>query len=80
MIHDDACKRTKAILKLKASNVILLSGTPVGGKYENLYSQLKLLGWNITKKEFWNNYINYELVQYAGPFHHLYQKLKVIRM
>lgn len=52
MIQNDKAKRTKAILKLKASNVILLSGTPVGGKYENLYSQLKLLGWKITKNNF----------------------------
>lgn len=76
MIQNDRAKRTKAILKLKASNVILLSGTPVGGKYENLYSQLKLLGWNITKKQFWNNYIDYELVQYAGPFSPMLPKIK----
>ena len=76
MVQNDKCKRTKAILNLKASNVILLSGTPVGGKYENLYSQLKLLGWNITKKQFWNNYINYELVQYAGPFSPFVPKIK----
>lgn len=76
MIQNDKAKRTKAILKLKASNVILLSGTPVGGKYENLYSQLKLLGWNITKKQFWNNYINYELVQYAGPLSQFVPKIK----
>ena len=76
MIQNDRAKRTKAILKLKASNVILLSGTPVGGKYENLYSQLKLLGWNITKKEFWNNYIDYEMVQYAGPLSPFVPKIK----
>ena len=76
MIQNDKAKRTKSILKLNASNVILLSGTPVGGKYENLYSQLKLLGWNITKKQFWNNYINYELVQYAGPFSSFVPKIK----
>ena len=76
MIQNDKAKRTKAILKLKAKNVILLSGTPVGGKYENLYSQLKLLGWNITKKQFWNNYINYELVQYGGPFSPWLPKIK----
>lgn len=76
MIQNDKAKRTKAILKLKASNVILLSGTPVGGKYENLYSQLKLLGWNITKKQFWNTYINYELVQYGGPFSPMLPKIK----
>ena len=76
MIQNDRAKRTKAILKFKAKNVILLSGTPVGGKYENLYSQLKLLGWNITKKQFWNNYINYELVQYGGPFSPTLPKIK----
>lgn len=76
MIQNDRAKRTKAILKLKASNVILLSGTPVGGKYENLYSQLKLLGWKITKKEFWNNYIDYELVQYSGPLSPMIPKIK----
>ena len=76
MIQNDKAKRTKAILKLKASNVILLSGTPVGGKYENLYSQLKLLGWNITKKQFWNNYINFEMVQYGGPFSPMIPKIK----
>ena len=76
MIQNDKAKRTKAILKLKAKNVILLSGTPVGGKYENLYSQLKLLGWNITKKQFWNNYINFELVQYGGPMSPMLPKIK----
>lgn len=76
MIQNDKAKRTKAILKLKATNVILLSGTPVGGKYENLYSQLKLLGWKITKKEFWNNYIDYELVQYSGPLSPMIPKIK----
>lgn len=76
MIQNDKAKRTKAILKLKAANVILLSGTPVGGKYENLYSQLKLLGWNITKKQFWNNYINFEMVQYGGPFSPMLPKIK----
>lgn len=76
MIQNDKAKRTKAILKLNAANVILLSGTPVGGKYENLYSQLKLLGWNITKKQFWNNYINYEMVQYGGPLSPMIPKIK----
>ena len=37
MIQNETAKRTKAILKLKTDNVILLSGTPTGGKYEKLY-------------------------------------------
>lgn len=76
MIQNDKAKRTKSILKLKASNVILLSGTPVGGKYENLYSQLKLLGWKITKKQFWTDYIDFEMVQYAGPLSPIVPKIK----
>lgn len=56
-IKNPTSNRTKFILKLKPSNVILLSGTPVGGKYEELYSQCKLLGWNISKKAFWETYI-----------------------
>ena len=76
LIQNGQSKRTKTILKMKPLNVILLSGTPIGGKYENLYTQLKLIGWNITKKQFWNNYINYELVQYAGPFSPFVPKIK----
>ena len=56
-IKNEKSNRTKFILKLKPSNVILLSGTPTGGKYEELYSQCKLLGWKIRKKAFWDTYI-----------------------
>lgn len=45
--------------KLKPSNVVLLSGTPTGGKYEKLWSQLRLLGLNMTKREYWDRYVNY---------------------
>lgn len=65
MIQNDKAKRTKTILKMRPDNVILLSGTPVGGKFENLYSQIKLLGWNITKKEYWSRFIDYEMVQFG---------------
>ena len=63
MIQNDSAKRTKFCLKLQAENVILLSGTPTSGKYENLYSQCKLLGWDIPKKMFWNHYIETENVE-----------------
>lgn len=66
-IKNSTSKRTKFILKLKPSNVILLSGTPVGGKYEELHSQLKLLGWKISKKAFWSNYIESYLIK-VGSF------------
>ena len=60
LIQNEAAKRTKFILKLKPANVILLSGTPTGGKYERLWSQMHLLGWNISKKMYWNQYVNIE--------------------
>lgn len=56
-IKNEKSKRAKFILKMQPSNVILLSGTPTGGKYEELYSQCKLLGWNIKKSTFYDNYI-----------------------
>lgn len=60
LIQNEQAKRSKFILKLKPKNVILLSGTPTGGKYEKLWSQLHLLGWNISKQMFYNHYIDYE--------------------
>lgn len=60
-IKNDKAKRTKFIQKLDAKNVILLSGTPTGGKYEELWTQCKLLGWSISKTAFWDRYINYRL-------------------
>ena len=59
LIQNEQSKRSKFILKLKPKNVILLSGTPTGGKYETLWSQLHLLGWNISKEMFYNHYIEY---------------------
>lgn len=60
LIQNENSKRSKFILKkLKPKNVILLSGTPTGGKYERLWSQLHLLGWNISKKLFYNQYVDY---------------------
>ncbi len=59
LIQNETAKRSKFILnKLHPDNVILLSGTPTGGKYENLWSQLHLLGWKISKELYWKQYIN----------------------
>lgn len=60
LIQNETAKRSKFILKLQPSNVILLSGTPTNGKYENLWSQLHLLGWTISKDLYWQHYIDYE--------------------
>ena len=65
LIQNPYTKRTKTILKLKASNVILLSGTPTDGKYECLWTQAKLLGWGITKKMYFDHYIIEEKRQTA---------------
>ena len=59
LVQHETAKRSKFILKLSPKNVILLSGTPTGGKYENLWSQLHLLGWKISKGMFYNQYVNY---------------------
>lgn len=59
LIQNEQAKRSKFILKLQPKNVILLSGTPTGGKYEKLWSQLHLLGWNISKKMFYDQYIDF---------------------
>lgn len=61
LIQNETTKQAKFILnKLNPSNVVLLSGTPVNGKYEQLWSQCHLLGWNISKKLFYRQYMVYE--------------------
>lgn len=70
MLKNEVSKRTKCALALKATNVVLLSGTPVGGKYEELWSQCRLLGWRISKDEFWARFICYKEwspAPYANP-------------
>jgi len=68
MIQNEKAKRSKFILQMKPDNVILLSGTPTAGKYENLYSQLHLLGWKISKDLYWKQYIDTEWVETDGFF------------
>ena len=70
LVQNENSKRSRFILrKLKPQNVILLSGTPTGGKYEKLWSQCKLLGWPITKTAYWDTYIKYHYEEGNGfPF------------
>lgn len=68
LISNENAKRSKFILKLDPAAVILLSGTPTAGKYEKLWSQLKLLGWNITKQAFWKSYVDTEWVENSDGF------------
>lgn len=67
LVQNETSKRSKFILKrLKPENVILLSGTPTGGKYEKLWSQCQLLGWDISKTAFWNTYVKYHFEDFDG--------------
>ena len=66
LIQNDTAKRTKFILSLHTENVILLSGTPTGGKYENLWSQLHLLGWDISKKTYLSTFVETRLQNVGG--------------
>lgn len=63
LICNENAKRSKFILKLQPESVILLSGTPTAGKYERLWSQLKLLGWDINKKAFYASYVQTEWIE-----------------
>lgn len=70
LVQNENSKRSRFILRrLKPQNVILLSGTPTGGKYEKLWSQCRLLGWPITKTAYWDDYIRYHYEEGNGfPF------------
>lgn len=63
LIQNSKAKQTKFIMNMKPSNVILLSGTPVSGKYENLWTQCKLLGWDIDEKLFTQHYVQYDYLK-----------------
>lgn len=62
LIQNETAKRSKFVLKkLQPANVILLSGTPTSGKYEKLWSQMNLLGWNISKKMYYAQYVDMQI-------------------
>ena len=63
LIQNENAKRSKFILKMQPESVVLLSGTPTAGKYERLWSQLQLLGWDITKKAFYKSYVETQWVE-----------------
>ena len=68
LIQHETAKRTKACMKYAKSayGLILCSGTPVSGKYEHLWTQLVMLGWDIRKRTFWNRYVDYEIDKSQG--------------
>lgn len=69
LIQNKTAKQTKFILRLKATNVILLSGTPTAGKYENLWTQAHLLGWQISEDLYNRQYVNWKTIESDGFFH-----------
>lgn len=66
IIQNDEAKRTRFVLQMQPENVVLLSGTPTSGKYENLWSQAQLLGWKISKKAFNSQYVNWKKIDVGG--------------
>lgn len=63
LIQNPSAKRSRFILKMHPENVILLSGTPTGGKYERLWSQLHLLGWPISRKLYDQTYMVWDYIE-----------------
>lgn len=65
MVSHTTSKRTKATMKLAsiADGMILLSGSPCYGHYELMYSQMKMLGFEMKKTAFDSLFCNYELAQ-----------------
>ena len=61
-------------MQLKPNNVILLSGTPCSGKYENLWTQIHLLGWNISEDLYNKQYVNWTTVDNDGYIHKIVDK------
>lgn len=66
LIQNEQAKRSKFIMRLRYKNLILLSGTPTSGKYERLWSQLHMLGWNISKELYWRQYVDVETTMIQG--------------
>lgn len=74
LIQNGKAKRTKFIMKMNPTNVVLLSGTPTGGKYENLLSQLQLLGWDISERVYNSHYVNWKKIFAGGAIHKVVDK------
>lgn len=75
LIQNQKAKQTKFILKMKPKNVILLSGTPSAGKYENLWSQIHLIGWDVSEQVYNNQYVNWKTIDASGFKHKIVDKV-----
>lgn len=65
-IQNRTSERSKFMLQSQPANVILLSGTPIGGKYESLWTQCRLLGWPISEELFVKHFCNYHFDTTSG--------------
>ena len=74
LIQNRKAKQSKFILSLNPSNVILLSGTPTSGKYENLWTQIHLLGWDISEDVYNRQYVNWVRKNFGGFVHKIVDK------
>lgn len=68
-IQNPKAKQTKFIMGLQPDSVILLSGTPCSGKYENLWTQAHLLGWNLSQDVYEQTYVNWESFKVGKAWH-----------
>ena len=64
LIQNEGTKRTDFIMKLEPLTVTLLSGTPCSGRYENMWTQCHLLGWDITRTQYWNRYVEWHMEKF----------------
>lgn len=64
LIQNEGTKRTDFIMKLEPLTITLLSGTPCAGRYENMWTQCQLLGWDITRTQYWNRYVEWHMEKF----------------
>lgn len=66
-ISNNTSKQTKGIMKLKFTNLVLLSGTPCSNaRYDKLYTQMKLLGLRMNKRSYEDRYCNFFDMEKSG--------------
>lgn len=66
-ISNNTSKQTKGIMKLKFTNLVLLSGTPCSNaRYDKLYTQMKLLGLHMNKRSYEDRYCNFFDMEKSG--------------
>jgi SNF2 family DNA or RNA helicase len=66
LVQNRRSKRSQFVLESRPQNVILLSGTPIGGKYESLWTQCQLLGWPISEDLFIKHFCDFHYDQSSG--------------